>query len=90
MKVTIYNHPDPNRVQAYFSAEAIKLLGTTEIIVTVSDVISIRPATLDDKKFSKISKQRLSSFLTDRDIIGEYTLEKDEDFDDFILTPINN
>jgi len=90
MKVTIYNHPDPNRVQAYFSAEAIKLLGTTEIIVTVSDVISIRSATLDDKKFSKISKQRLSSFLTDRDIIGEYTLEKDEDFDDFILSPLNN
>jgi hypothetical protein len=90
MKVTIYNHPDPNRVQAYFSAEAVRLLGTSEVIITVHvDMISIKPATLDDKKISKISKQRLSSFLTDRDIIGEYTLEKDDDFDDFILTPIS-
>lgn len=30
MKVTIYEHPDNNRVQAYFSSEAIKALGTTE------------------------------------------------------------
>lgn len=90
MKVTIYDHPDNNRVQAYFSTDAIKTLGTTEIVITVHpDVISIRPSTLDDKKFSKISKAKLSSFLTDRtDLLGEYILEKDDEFDDFILTKI--
>lgn len=90
MKVTIYKHTDPNRVQAYFSAEALMALGTTEIIITVhEDVISIKPATLDDEKFSKISKKRLTSFITERrDLLGEYTLEKDDEYDDFILTKI--
>jgi len=90
MKITIYDHPDNNRVQAYFSSDAIKALGTTEIVITVhEDIISIRPSTLDDEKFSKISKAKLSSFITDRtDLLGEYTLEKDDEYDDFILTKI--
>lgn len=87
MKVTIYDHPDENRLQLYFSYEAIKALNTSEIVITVHpDVIAIRPTTIDDKKFSKISKAKLSSFMTERiDIIGEYTLQKDTEFDDFIL-----
>ena len=90
MKVIIYDHPDNNRVQALFSAEALRTLGTTEIVITVhEDIISIRPSTLDDEKFSKISKAKLSSFITDRtDLLGEYTLEKDDEYDDFILTKI--
>ena len=92
MRVTIYNHPDQNRFQMYLSLEATKAIGKKDIVICVhNDVISIKPASISTKKYSTIAKGRLTSFISERtDIIGEYTLEKDDEFDDFILLPLNN
>ena len=92
MKVTLYLHSKaPNLVQVYFTRPAFELINAKEVCYHVKKgLITIKIPTIDSKNIRPISKGRTSCFKykNPSELFGDYTIEKDDEYEDFVLTKI--